>query len=78
MNICSISGIPRTIHTITLETLLTALKRLIEQNAIGKPKGIPKTRVTPKISRDILNPSRRNRVTSEKDILTTSKKDCLV
>jgi hypothetical protein len=41
---------------------------------MGRPSGMPQTRVTAKINRDILNPSSRNRVTSEKDIFYYLKK----
>ena len=64
---------PLTIQTKTFEMLLTTLKRLIEQKAIGKPSGAPQSSVTAKIIRDILKPSRRNKVTSKKDILTPQK-----
>lgn len=69
MKICSISGTPRTIQTITFEMAFTILKRLIEQNAIGRPSGAPHSSVTAKISRDIRKPSNRNAVTSKNDIV---------
>ena len=60
MKIWSISGTPLTIQTITFDTDLTALKRLIEQNAMGTPNGTPQTSVTAKISKDIKKPSTKN------------------
>lgn len=60
---------PLTIQTITLAIELTALKRLMEQKAIGKPSGAPQSSVTAKISRDIKKPSNRKDVTSKNDMI---------
>ena len=68
IKICSIRGTPRTIQTTTFDTAFTALNRLMEQKAIGKPSGAPQSSVTAKISRDIKKPSKRNAVTSKNDI----------
>ena len=57
---------PLTIHTITFERYFNGLKRLIEQNAIGNPRGAPINKVTPKINNDILKPSSKKDVTSKK------------
>ena len=66
---------PRTIQTKTLDIAFIGLKRLIEQKAIGKPSGAPQSRVTAKISKDILKPSSKNEVTSKKDILNLQNKN---
>ena len=66
MNIWSISGIPLTIQTNIFEMNLIGLNRLIEQNAIGNPRGAPINKVTPKINNDILKPSSKKDVTSKK------------
>ena len=45
MSSCSISGVPRMIHTKVRTSHASGLKRLIEQNAMGRPKGIPHIRL---------------------------------
>lgn len=73
---------PLTIHTITLEAILKGANLLIEQKAIGKPNGTPKSRVTAKMISDITNPLARKAVISKKvikkpftQILLTRSKD---
>ena len=68
MKICSIKGTPRIIQTNTFDKALIGLKRLIEQNAIGNPNGIPQIRVTAKIISENINPLAKNKVISKKDI----------
>ena len=64
MNICSINGTPRTIHTITLNTALTGFILLIVQNDINKPKGNEITNVNTNSKHVSLNPSNKYKVTS--------------
>ena len=68
MNICSINGTPRTIHTITLNTALTGFILLIVQNDINKPKGNEITNVNTNSKHVSLNPSNKYKVTSAKFI----------
>ena len=56
-NICNISGVPRSTHTIVLDTILSGANLLIEQNAISNPKGIANIRVEMNIITDDENPS---------------------
>ena len=69
MKICNIKGTPRMIQTIVLATYFTGLKRLIEQNAIGRPNGTAQIRVTANISNDTTKPLAKNSVISAKVIL---------
>lgn len=59
---------PRTIQTKVLAKNFNGLNLLIEQNAIGKPNGMPISNVTAKIIKDIIKPFAKNEVISKKDI----------
>ena len=59
---------PLTIQTTVLAIALSGANLLIEQNAIGRPSGIPTINVTAKIISDIINPLNKNAVISKNDI----------
>ena len=46
---CSISGVPRMIHTITLNSQLTGLHRLRRAKAMTSPSGMENSNVRKKI-----------------------------
>ena len=78
MNICSINGTPRTIHTITLNTALTGFILLIVQNDINKPKGNEITNVNTNSKHVSLNPSNKYKVTSAKLIFSSAQLHALI
>ena len=78
MNICSINGTPRTIHTITLNTALTGFILLIVQNDINKPKGNEITNVNTNSKHVSLNPSSKYKVTSAKLIFSSAQSHAFI
>ena len=53
---CSISGVPRTIHTSVLHSHRSSVSRLMEPNATTNPKGMENSSVRKNISIVVPNP----------------------
>ena len=56
MRSCSISGVPRTTHTMVLTRYFSGLKTLRLPNEMISPSGIAPMSVKTKISRDLKKP----------------------
>ena len=69
-NIWSISGVPRSTHTMVFDTMRKGANLLIEQNAMSKPSGSANIKVKTNSITEELNPLSKSNDTFAKTFIT--------